>query len=81
MGNVRRCVRYSKGKAGLRCAEFKERTTAGETKSPACDPRLKGGGRSPGLIRQQVCAKGAVPKAAPRKAPKKKPAKKVDRKR
>ena len=56
MGQVRTCMRFQKGKAGLRCAEFKERVKETDPKHPVCDARLKGGGRSPGLIRKGRCA-------------------------
>lgn len=58
MGQIRHCVEYkqrgTKGGRVLRCARF-ARNRGGGAQSPACDPRLKGGGRSPGLLRARGC--------------------------
>lgn len=63
MGLERHCVRYGKvdsqfGKKALRCKKF-AKNRGGGAQSPVCDGRLKGGGRSPGLLRRTKSCKRA----------------------
>lgn len=49
-GLVRTCVRFQRAKGGVhRCASYAPRSQVG--KHPQCFPGIKGGGRSPGLVR------------------------------
>jgi hypothetical protein len=55
MGLQRHCVRYKPVRTqfrtnALRCVEY-AKNRGGKPQSPACDPRLVGGGRSRGLLR------------------------------
>ena len=61
-GLTRACTKYAKTSAGLRCKKFSTART-----HPVCDERLKGGGRSPGLIHKPPC-KGSLARSSRGKA-------------